>query len=64
MKKWFSLPKEDQSDLIRVTAARMKMDGGIIEKDLWLLAVLDTIFNSEIPGNRDPEPDRTDSIRK
>ncbi len=47
VKEWFSLFASDQKDLIEATAGHLHISQGIIEKDLWLVAILKAIFSSE-----------------
>jgi len=51
MKEWFSLSEQDRKDLITAAAGRLNLVNGIIEKDIWLITVFSTIFNSEKYAN-------------
>ena len=47
MKKWFNLSPSDKKDLIIGTAGKMGISQGIIEKDIWVVAILQEIFHSQ-----------------
>jgi len=45
MKHYKSISAEDRRDLFIITAERMHLSEGIVEKDYWVCFVLDYLFN-------------------
>ena len=45
--KWFDLSEADQKDIIAQTSTKANLPEAAVEKDLWVMLVLNAIFNSE-----------------
>ena len=45
--KWFELSEADQKEIITQTSTKASLPEAAVEKDLWVMLVLNAIFNSE-----------------
>ena len=48
MRNWFKLPKEDRLEIINQTAFTTGLPAAAVEKDLWVMFVINAVFNSNI----------------
>ncbi|RKX43951.1 MAG: nucleotidyl transferase AbiEii/AbiGii toxin family protein, partial [Verrucomicrobia bacterium] len=52
MDKFVMLPEQERAALFMETAGAMKMTPGVVEKDFWVVWVLDHLFSSELLADK------------